>query len=299
MEIPKKGVINAIIAYSLWGVYPLYWALLMNVRPFEIMINRMIWSFVTLLIFILCLRLTKPLKKTIRELIKERKKLFFLIVASFLLGLNWFIYTFAVVTGRVLEGSLGYYINPLINVLIGVVFLKEKLNKYQGIAVLIAFGGVLFLTISYGSLPWISLVLAISFGLYGVVKKFTKMEATFSLFLETSVMIPVSAFFFTFWLVDGSSAFLHPGWLQGFVLAGAGIITMAPLHFFAKAARQLPLSILGFAQYIAPTLQMIVAVLFLGESFSSERLIAFCIIWIACSLFSMSSVLERRSIQSR
>ena len=294
MNEQKQGMINAIIAYTLWGIYPLYWWLLQSVGPVEILINRMIWSFVTLLVVIVSLRLAKPLKETIRGLLADKKKLALLIMATALLSLNWFIFTHAMVSGRILEASLGYYINPILSILIGVVLLKEKLNKYQIIAVLIASIGVLFLTLSYGVFPWISLLLAFTFGFYGFAKKLIKIDSFFSLFLETTLMLPVSTFFFTSWLIDGTSTFLQPNLFYVFLLIGAGFITMSPLYFFSKATNLLPLKTLGFLQYIGPTLQVFVAVFITGEDFSTERFITFGFIWVACLLFSTSHLLQRK-----
>ena len=290
----KRGIINAIIAYTMWGVYPLYWWLLQNVGATELLINRMFWSFITLLIIIISLRRFSALKQTVIGILAYKKQLFLLIAAATFLGVNWMIFTFAVVHDRILEASLGYYINPIISILIGVVLLKEKLNRYQTIAVLLASTGVLFLTFSYGTFPWISLVLAFSFGLYGLVKKLIQIESFFSLFLETTLMLPISAFFFTSWLINGTSTFLQPNITYILLLVGAGFVTMSPLYFFSKAARELPLKILGFLQYIGPTLQMMVAIFITGEDFSLDRLVAFSFIWIACLLFSTSHFFLRK-----
>ena len=291
MNEQKKGIINAIIAYTLWGVYPLYWRLLQSVGPIEILINRMIWSFITLLIIITSLRWMKSLRETLSDLLTNKKKLALLVAAAVLLSINWGIFTFAMVSERILEASLGYYINPILSILIGVVFLKEKLNKYQVLAVVIASIGVLFLTVTYGSFPWISLTLAFTFGFYGLAKKLLQIDSFFSLFLETTLMLPVAAFFFTSWLIDGTSAFVQPNSSYILLLIGAGFITMSPLYFFSKAANQLPLKTLGFLQYIGPTLQIIVAVFITGEDFSVQRFITFTFIWIACLLFSTSHLL--------
>ena len=295
MSNQKRGIINATIAYILWGIYPLYWWLLQSVGAIELLINRMFWSFITLLIVIICLRKVETLKWTIVAVRNDKKKLAFLICAAVFLGINWMIFTFAVVSDRILEASLGYYINPIISILIGVVILKEKLNRYQTIAVIIASAGVLFLTITYGSFPWISLVLAFSFGFYGFTKKLIQIDSFLGLFLETTLMLPISAFFFTSWLINGTSTFLQPNISYILLLVGAGFITMSPLYFFSKAASTLPFKTLGFLQYIGPSLQMLVAIFITGEDFSLERLVAFGFIWIACLLFSTSHLLMKKS----
>ena len=293
MNERKQGIINMIIAHTMWGIYPLYWRLLQSLRPAEILINRMIWSFVTLLLVIISLRLVKSLKETVAELLANKKNLALLIVATAMIGINWFTFTYAIVSDRILEASLGYYINPILSILIGVVFLKEKLNKYQIIAVLIASVGVLFLTITHGTLPWISLILAFTFGFYGLTKKLLGINPFFSLFLETTLLLPISTFFFTSWLINDTSAFLQPNIAHILLLIGAGFITITPLYFFSQAANKLPLKILGFLQYIGPTLQMLVAILITGEDFGIERLITFGFIWIACLLFSTAHLLQK------
>ena len=296
MNNQRQGIINAIIAYTLWGVYPLYWWSLQSVGPTELLINRMFWSFVTLLLIIISLRRFGALKQTISVVLANKKMLVLLIAAAATLGMNWFIFTFAVVSDRILEASLGYYINPIISILIGVVLLKEKLNRYQAIAVALASIGVLILTVTYGAFPWISLILAFSFGFYGLAKKLIQIDSFFSLFLETTLMLPISAFFFTAWLFDGTSTFLQPNISYILLLVGAGFVTMSPLYFFSKAASVLPLKILGFLQYIGPSLQMVVAIFITGEDFSTSRLITFGFIWVACLLFSTSHLLPGSKI---
>jgi len=291
MNTKKQGIINAVIAYVLWGIYPLYWRMLQAISATEILVNRMIWSFVTLFLVIVGLRLFTSLKKTILEILKDRNKLSLLILAAALISLNWFVFTFAIVTERIIQASLGYYINPILNILIGVVLLKEKLNKYQGIAAILVTIAVLYLTFSYGSFPWISLVLAFTFGCYGIVKKFIPVDPFFSLFLETALIFPVATFFFGFWMVSGSSAFLQQDLSIILLLMGAGFITISPLFFFARAVKQLPLSLLGFLQYIGPSINMVIAIFMLDEVFTRQHLITFSLIWIACLLFSTSHLL--------
>ena len=294
MKERKQGIINMLIAHTMWGIYPLYWRLLQSLRPTEILINRMLWSFITLLLVIISLRWMKSLKETIADLLADKKKLALLIVATAMIGINWFTFTYAIVADRLLEASLGYYINPILSILIGVIFLKEKLNKYQIIAVLIASAAVLFLAITHGTLPWISLILAFSFSFYGLTKKLLGINPFFSLFLETTLLLPLSTFFFTSWLIDETSAFLQPNIAHILLLIGAGFITITPLYFFAQAANKLPLKILGFLQYIGPTLQMLVAIFITGEDFGTERFITFIFIWIACLLFSTSHLLQKK-----
>lgn len=287
----NKGIIYSIIAYTLWGIYPLYWRLLYNVRPLEILIARITWSFVTLFIIILTLKKMTSLKKEVHNLIKNKKRAFLMIVATFFIAINWFVFTFAVVTDRILHASFGYYINPILTILIGVIFLKEKLSKTSILAVSLAAIAVTFLAISYNELPWISIVLATSFALYGLVKKLIQLDAFFSLFLESILMMPVALIFTTFWLSDGSSVFLQGDITLILIIIGSGFITVSPLYFFSRGASIIPLNIMGFLQYIGPSLQIIIAIL-TGEQMSLYRMISFIVIWIACLIFSVGRFLD-------
>jgi len=288
MSDKRKGIINAAIAYVLWGLYPLYWWQLQHILPTEILVNRMIWSFVTLLLITLVLGKFSQLIDTIKELLSDKKRLVLLIVATVLITINWFVYTWSVVHGRVLEAGLGYYISPILSFIIGALILKEKLNRLQILAACIATVGVLFQTISYGIFPWISLILATSFAFYGLCKKLIKVNAFFSLFLETTLMLPMASFLFSRLLITGESTFLTGEMTSIILLVGAGAATVSPLFFFGKATQLAPLKIVGFMQYIGPTLGMFIAIFIMGESFSTTRLISFAIIWLACIIFTIS-----------
>jgi len=296
MKTSKEGLTNGFIAFFMWGVYPLYWWLLSNISGFEILINRMLFSFLTLVVLILVMRKLPDLKNALLLMKQQPKKILLMIGATLLIGINWYTFTHAVTSNQFVAVSLGYYINPLLNVLIGVFFLKEKLNKYQAIAVLIAFIGIAYLSISYGQLPIVSLVLAITFSLYSLVKKFIGIDAIISLFFETGLMLPVSTYLFITTIQNGTSHFAMDDIKIQLLLVGTGMITMSPLIYFTKAARLLELKILGFLQYLAPTLQMLVAVFIIGEPFSTNRLITFICIWIACLLFSMSHYLDKKPL---
>jgi len=294
MNQKKKGIISAVIAYIMWGLYPLYWRMLQTVGPTEILINRMFWSFITLLLFLIGFNKISSLVQTVKSIVNNKKKLILLICAAALLGTNWFIFTYAIVSGRIIEASLGYFINPIFSIVIGVIVLKERLNQRAVLAVMIASLGVVYLTVSYGILPWISLLLAVTWGFYALIKKILSIEPFQGLFLETLIMLPVSGFFFFSTLIEGTSAFSQNNFIYIILLIGAGFITVSPLYFFSKATRILPLSVIGFLQYIGPTLQLLVAVIFTGEELSSNRLISFLIIWIACLVFSTSYFVEHK-----
>lgn len=294
MNDTRKGILLAVIAYLLWGLYPLYWTLLNQVDALEILINRMFFSFVTLLILTLVLRRFAKVKNTFSQLMKDKKKLVLLIAATALLTVNWFLFMYAIVSGRIIESSLGYYINPIISILIGIIVLKERLTKYQTVATIIATIGVLFLTITHGAFPWISLMLALTWGFYALFKKIINIDAVNALFIETIVMLPLSSFFFFGWIIDGSSTFLTNETLSIVLLSGAGIITIIPLFLFSKAAAVLPLKTLGFLQYIGPTIQLMVAIFITREEFDVNRLITFSFIWVACIIFSASNFLDKK-----
>ena len=288
MSNKRKGIINAAIAYILWGLYPLYWWQLQHIAPTETLVNRMIWSFITLLLITLVLRKFSLLIDTVKELLTDKKRLLLLIIATVLISINWFVYTWAVVHVRVLEAGLGYYISPILSFIIGAFILKEKLNRLQILASCIATIGVLFKTISYGVFPWISLILAASFAFYGLCKKLIKVNAFFSLFLETTLMLPVALFFFSHLLITGESTFLTGDMRPIIFLIGAGAVTVSPLFFFGKATQLAPLKIVGFMQYIGPTIGMFIAIFVMGEPFSMTRFISFAIIWLACIIFTIS-----------
>jgi len=288
MSDKKKGVMNAAVAYVMWGLYPLYWWQLQRVAPAEILINRMIWSFVTLFLIIVIFKWSDLLRRTIKDLLSDRKRIIFLLLATVLISINWFTYTWSVVSGRVLEAGLGYYISPILSFIIGAFILKEKFNKLQVLAACIATSGVLFQTISYGIVPWISLILASTFAFYGFCKKLIKVDPFMSLFLETTLMLPFASFFFGRLIVGGESTFLIGDGMSILLLIGAGIITVSPLFFFGKATQLAPLKLVGFMQYIGPTIGLFIAIFIFREPFSTTRLITFAIIWLACIVFTIS-----------
>ena len=289
----KKGITNATIAYTMWGIYPLYWWLLQTVSPVEVLINRMLWSFITLLLIIIIFKKIPALKETIKFLLKNKKKGFWLFVAALIISVNWFVFTYAAVSGLILEASLGYYMNPIVNILIAVIFLKERLTKTQAVATMLAAIGVIYLAISYGVLPWVSIILACSFSLYALSKRLVgDIDPIFSLFLETLIVLPLSLSFFTFWILNGNSSFLGGDASLTLLLIGAGGITVSPLFFFSKATQQIPFKVLSFLQYVGPTIQIVVAVFIVGEYFSAHRLITFIFIWMACLIFSSSHFLH-------
>lgn len=285
----NKGIWYGFFAYFLWGLFPIYWKLLSDVAPSEILVNRIIWS----LVFLVGIAILKRNWRWVSDLIRKPKKVIWMAVAAVLLGVNWFIYIWGVNNGFIVETSLGYFINPLVNVFFGVVFLREHLRPGQWLAVLIAALGVIYLTISNGALPWIALSLALSFGLYGLIKKKGSLGSTESLTVEMSVLF-IPALIFQLLLINrNTSAWQTNDWTTYLLLMMGGPVTAIPLLFFGSAARQVPLSTLGVLQYIAPTMQFLIGVFFFGEAFTQTRLIGFVIIWIALLIFTFDNMRHR------
>ena len=284
----QAGVLYAAFSYILWGVLPVYWKLLNHVSADEILANRVFWSFFFIAVILVLNKKWGLFTGTLLGLAQNKKQLAALAVASMLISINWFMYIWAVNTDQMIEASLGYYINPLVSVLLGMVFLKERLSLLQYISFAFAGIGVLIMTISYGQFPWIALTLAISFGLYGLAKKLIKVDSAVGLALETLVVMPLAAIYIGYLMIQGTNSLFAGSMSTTLLLAGAGAATAVPLLFFAKGAQRIPLATLGILQYIAPTLTLILGVFVYHETFSSVHLLAFTFIWSALILYSLS-----------
>jgi chloramphenicol-sensitive protein RarD len=287
----NKGIWYAIGAYASWGLFPLYWKLLHRVPAVQLIGHRIVWSFVVLVVFISLIRQWN----SFRSSVSAWKVFRVYCLAAILIGVNWLTYVWAVNTGHIVESSLGYFINPLLSVLIGVVFLHEHLRAKQWIGIGLAAGGVLFLTVVHGSLPWIALTLAFSFAFYGFVKKIAPLGSLYGLTLETGILLLPAVTYLFISDANGTGAFLHEGMTIDILLAGAGIVTTVPLLMFASAARRIPLSLIGILQYISPTLQFLIGVLIFHESFTFIQFIGYAIVWIALVLFGMESYFSYRA----
>jgi chloramphenicol-sensitive protein RarD len=292
------GMLYAILAYSSWGILPLYWKLLDDVPATEILMHRMLWSFFFLIFVLMITSRWKTFLNECRNLLVNKKSTLAMITAALLITGNWFVYIYSVNSGQTIEASLGYYINPLVSVLLGVIVLKEKLVFWQGIATFIAGIGVLILTIEFGSIPWIALALAFSFAFYGLVKKVAKLGPLVSLTIETMLMLPLALFYLGSLQINGEAAFAS-SLLVTIILIGAGVITAMPLLWFAEGAARIPLYLIGFFQYIAPTIQLVIAIFVFGEYFSSIHMISFSIIWLALLLFSLAKTKVMVNIQKK
>ena len=288
----KKGILNGIAAYVMWGVFPIYWKLLHEVPALQVIGHRITWSFLLLILFIL---LTKQWRD-FRFAALTAKTFGIYSVAAVLLTINWLVYVWGVNAGFIVETSLGYFINPLISVLLGVIFLHERLRPAQWIPVALATAGVTYLTVAYGRLPWIALSLAFSFGFYGFVKKLAPLGSLYGLTLETGIAFPIALVYLFFVGFNDMGAFLHTGPQVDLLLIGAGIVTTIPLLMFASAARQIPLTLIGLLQYIAPTMQFLIGVFLYKEPFDHAHLIGFGIVWVALVIFWVENFLANRVI---
>lgn len=288
MNDERLGIIYAIIAYIIWGILPLYWKLVESVPPWEILAHRILWSFVFMIIFILVIRRWSLFVQELRTLFKSRKKLLGITIASLLISLNWVTYIWAVNTDRVLDASLGYYINPLINVLFGYLFLKERFSYIQWTAITLVIVGVSYMTLNAGTTPWAAIILAVTFALYGLIKKVLDLNAINGLAIETLIVAPIAFIYIATLMFNGSSSLSFS--IEGLVLLGTGAVTAIPLLLFAQGAKRIPLSLIGFLQYIAPTLMFLLGVFLFNEPFTSVHVVTFSFIWVGLILYSYERI---------
>ena len=288
MEAQKRGMIYATSAYMMWGILPLYWKLIDDVPAEEILARRIVWAFIFMLfVLFICKRFGQFTNEFV-QLFKRPKLFMSLTIASILISGNWFVYIWAVNHNHVIEASLGYYINPLVSILLGTLVLKEKLNFWQYIAVGLAAFGVTILTVRYGSIPWIAISLACTFGLYGLSKKLLDYDSMIGLTMETMLVTPIALVYLGMLGAKGISSFGTVSITSTLLLAGAGIVTALPLLYFAKGTKLIPLSMIGFLQYIAPTISLVLGIFVFHEHFTTAHMLAFFFIWIALFLFSIA-----------
>jgi chloramphenicol-sensitive protein RarD len=278
------GTLYAVSAFILWGALPVYWKALHQVPPAVILGHRIVWTFV----FTFTATLIRGHLPLLGAALRDRRRRTAVLFCALLLTANWFLYLFAVATNRLIEASLGYYINPLLSVLFGVIFLKERLGFWQVIAFLVASVGVTTLAVDYGRFPWISFLIAISFGLYGLIKKASGIDSKISITAESMVLTPFAALFLIGSLLRGGPFFLALSPVVGFLLVFSGVITALPLVWFSKAAETIPLSRVGFIQYLTPTSFLLLGVIAYHEPFFPVELISFACIWTSLVLFSLA-----------
>jgi chloramphenicol-sensitive protein RarD len=285
----RTGILSAALAFLCWGLFPLYFHAVREVPSMQILAHRMLWSLAFLLLVLAWRRQWSWLNQ-----VRQPRVFWSFVASAFLLSANWLLYIWAVNNGHVIEASLGYFINPLVNIMFGYLLLKERLRRGQWAAIALAALGVAWLTWQSGSVPWIALFLAASFGAYGLLRKTAALGALEGLSFETMVLFPIAAAYVGWLTLHGENAFLNTGsdttrWL----LVASGPITAVPLLLFASGARQIPLSILGLLQYLAPTIQFLLGVLLFKEAFTADRLVGFALIWGALALFAAEGLFQR------
>lgn len=283
-----RGMVAASVSYLIWGILPLYWKALDHVPAYEILGHRMAWS----LPFVVLFLVLSGQKNALLQL-RNRRTLSISAGSAALLSINWFIYIWAVNAGYIVETSLGYYINPLVTVGFGVFFLKERLRGGQVAALGLAAAGVVYLTLVYGTFPWIALVLALTFAVYGLIHKKIQVGPMKSLYLETMIFFLPALAFIIYLGRDGSSGFVHGDLRTMMLLAGTGLITTVPLLLFGYAAQKIPMFWLGILQYTAPTLNLLIGVLVYGEEFPFSRVIGFLLVWSALAVLMAEGIVQR------
>ncbi|HSV37637.1 MAG TPA: EamA family transporter RarD [Nocardioidaceae bacterium] len=294
MAESRRGLLLGLAAYSCWGLFPLYWPLLEPGGATEILGHRMVWSMLVMVLLVLVVRRHEHLLR----LLRNRRTALLLIAAAVVITVNWGVYIWGVNNEHVVETSLGYFINPLVTVLMAVVILGERLRRLQWIAVGIATVAVVVLTVGYGRPPWVALVLAVSFGTYGLLKKTAGAGAVESLTLETLVVGPFAVGFLVWLGATGGGHFTGHGADHIALLVGSGIVTAIPLLCFGGAATRIPMTTLGLMQYLTPTIQFAIGVGIRGEDMSTERWIGFGLVWVALLVFTIESLTHhRRSLQ--
>jgi chloramphenicol-sensitive protein RarD len=285
----KDGIAFALLSYIMWGITPIYWKLIQNVSSEEILAQRVFWSFIFMLVLLFFMKKWSSYVEFMKEIVKNPKLVWALFIASILISSNWGIFMWAVLNGKILEASLGQYINPLTSMIIGVIALKERLNSLQIIAFISAGIGVLILTFHYGVIPWISLSLALTFGFYGLAKKMIKTDAVLGLTLETMVISPIALIYLAYLMFQSQIQFFNSA-STSLLLMGSGIVTALPLLLFTKSAKKVSLSMLGILQYISPTLSLMIGVFLYNEILTKAHFIAFTFIWLALIIYTFSSI---------
>jgi chloramphenicol-sensitive protein RarD len=292
-EARRKGVIYGLSAYLVWGFFPVYFKAVKLVPPVEMVAHRIVWS----LAFLLLLITWKGAWRSMFTLLAKPKFLAALTASTLLIATNWLVFIYAVGAGEVLQSSLGYFINPLVNVLLGFVFLGERLERVQWISLLLAVAGVVYLAVQYGAMPWISLILAASFGLYGLVRKSLHVEPLLGLTVETLLLAPIALIYIARLHYTGTGIFLASSTKLDLLVPMSGIITAIPLLLFAAATKRLRLATVGFLQYITPTMHFILAVTLYGETFTHTHLISFLLIWSGLVLYSLHAYQSLKSYE--
>ncbi|MCJ1655330.1 EamA family transporter RarD [Staphylococcus sp. NRL 16/872] len=288
----KKGILFALGAHLLWGVLPIYWRLIGGISAFEILAYRIVLSMIFMILMVFVLRKSQTFQRDLNHLFTHPIQLVAIIVAGYVITINWGTFIWAVSNGHVLQSSLGYYINPLVSILLAFIFLKERFNKFESLAILFAAIGVLYMTIRVGEFPIISLMLAFSFGIYGLLKKLVQVEAISGITIECIVTAPAGLIYMIYlWQTHQASVGLN---MDTFWLMFSGAVTAIPLILFSAGARRIPLSLTGFIQYVSPTLIFLLGIFVFKEQFDVHQFVTFIFIWIGIALYSISQYVKMK-----
>jgi chloramphenicol-sensitive protein RarD len=291
----RSALIAGFAAFITWGLVPVYWKLLKSVPALEILAHRFVWTALFLTLLLSWQRRWPEVAANLRS----RRALLYCLTSGLAIAINWFFFIWAVNAGRIIETSLGYFMTPLVNILFGTIFLRERLTRWQAVAVLLATSGVLYFTFGYGRFPWVALVLCTTFGLYGLLRKQSGTAAIPGLFFETIMLMPVALLYLVILQQAGALMFGPPHLSLSLLLISSGIVTGLPLVWFGHAARHLRLTTIGFLQYLAPTCTFFLGVFLYHETFTRAHLITFGLIWIALGIFTWEAVMRWRSLRVR
>lgn len=290
----RKGLWAAIACYIIWGILPLYWKLLSGAGAYEILAHRIIWSFVFMTVLLLFLGMGPLFRDTVKSLCTHRIKGALMIAASFLITANWCIFIWAVTHDHIVDSSFGYYINPLVNVFLGVLLFHERLSKLKWLSIIIALIGIIGMSVELGRLPLVSVSLAFTFALYGAAKKKLHINPFVSITLETLLVMPLALWYAGSLYLSGEGHFLMGNAAMNWLFIGAGIVTAIPLVLFSAGANNLPLNVLGFCQYLSPSLSLLLGIFLYHEPFNVVQITGFSVIWISLVLFTISDFREQR-----
>lgn len=290
----RTGMMAALSTYLIWGVLPLYWNLLARAEANEILAHRIVWSFVFMVVVLMVTKRWQSFKEDCRALWQDKKRGAILLLAAFTISLNWLTYIWAVNHGHVIDTSIGYYINPLMSVLFGIVFFRERISGLKKISLLLAAIGIVLMTYQLGKLPWVAVVLAVSFSVYGALKKQLHLNPFSSITLETLLMMPFAVPYIGILMMSPANHFSLATPDLALYLMGTGVVTAVPLVLFSYGANLLPLNVLGFFQYISPTIGLLLGIFFFHETFGMAQISALGFVWAAIVLFTVAESLRRR-----
>lgn len=287
MSGKQKGILFVSGAYIIWGLLPVYWRQIETVSPYEIIAHRIFWSFIFMVLYILFTGRWQYLKTNLTFIFSDRKKAFSLVAASIIISINWLTYILAVNQGHILEAGLGYYINPFVSILLAFFILKERFSKGEWLAIFIVSLGVIYMSLGVGHIPWLALTLAVTFGVYGLIKKTINIDATYALAVETAVLAPIALLYILYLNASGVNTLDFGLNRDTMFTMGTGVVTAIPLLLFALGAVKIPLSLTGLLQYIGPTLMLFIGIFLYGESFTTTHQIAYGFIWAGLILYTL------------